>query len=374
MAPAKRDVGDRLERAIEERADLEGEIARGEAAGPPERRHLVRSAIWLGLTAISLYLVAPSLLDVLSSWQDLEKLAPAWLVAMAVLQALSIASLCALQRLAVRARRWGPVVTSQLVGNAMAKIVPGGGAVGAAFQYRMLVDAGLNGATVVGGLTVANLLVFAFVLAMPVLAIPAVIRGIVPHDLVNATLIGAAVFAVLAALGAWCLRSDRPLRTIGRLVQEVRNRLRPKVAPLTGLPKRLLRERDRVLTTFGPQWLRALLATTGRWAFDYATLLAALAAVGSHPRASLVLLAFCAAQLLAQIPITPGGLGFVEAGLTATLTLAGVSPGNAVLATFAYRLFSFWLPLPAGLVAYAVHRRALARQRPTSVSTDGPEL
>lgn len=358
---AKRDVGDRLERAIEERADLEGEIARGEAAGPPERRHLVRSAVWLGLTAISLYLVAPSLLDVLSSWRDLEQLAPAWLIAMAILQALAIASLCALQRLAVRARRWGPVVTSQLASNAMAKIAPGGGAVGAAVQYRMLVDAGLDGATVVGGLTVANVLVFALVLAMPVLAIPAVIRGAVPHDLVNATLIGAAVFVVLAALGAWCLRSDRPLRTIGRLVQKVRNRLRPKVPPLTGLPKRLLRERDRVLATLGPQWPRALLATTGRWAFDYATLLAALAAVGSHPRASLVLLAFCAAQLLSQIPITPGGLGFVEAGLTATLTLAGVSPGNAVLATFAYRLFSFWLPLPAGLVAYAVHRRALAR-------------
>jgi hypothetical protein len=49
-----------------------------------------------------------------------------------------------------------------------------------------------------------------------------------------------------------------------------------------------------------------------------------------------VLLAFCAAQILAQIPITPGGLGFVEAGLTGTLTLIGVPAGSAVLATFTY--------------------------------------
>jgi uncharacterized membrane protein YbhN (UPF0104 family) len=41
------------------------------------------------------------------------------------------------------------------------------------------------------------------------------------------------------------------------------------------------------------------------------------------------------------------------------LTLAGVSAGDAVLATFAYRLFSYWLPLPAGLVAYVLHRRSL---------------
>src|SRR6185436_7041690 len=98
-------------------------------------------------------------------------------------------------------------------------------------------------------------------------------------------------------------------------------------------------------------------ATVGRWAFDYGTLLAALAAVGSTPRPALVLLAFCAAQVLAQIPVTPGGLGFVEAGLTATLALAGVGAGAAVLATFAYRLFQYWLPLPLGLVGLGLQRR-----------------
>jgi len=117
---------------------------------------------------------------------------------------------------------------------------------------------------------------------------------------------------------------------------------------------RLLRERDRILAALGPRWKRALLATVGRWTFDYLTLLAALAAIGSHPRPGLVLLAFCGAQVLAQIPITPGGLGFVEAGLSAMLVLAGVSAGDALLATFAYRLFSYWLPLPIGLVGFAL--------------------
>ena len=64
-----------------------------------------------------------------------------------------------------------------------------------------------------------------------------------------------------------------------------------------------------------------------------------------------------AAQILGMIPITPGGLGFVEAGLTATLALAGVSGGEAVLATLIYRLASYWLPMPSGLVAYLLFRR-----------------
>jgi uncharacterized protein (TIRG00374 family) len=279
---------------------------------------------------------------------------------MLVLQAATAACLWALQRETLQVRVWSPIVTSQLSGNAISKVAPGGGAVGAALQYRMLVESGLESSRIVGGLTIANLLTLAAVLAMPILAIPAIIRGLVPHDLVNVTLMGAGVFILLAGLGAWCLAADAPLLWIGRMVQRVRNRLRHGAEPLTSLPARLLRERDRILQTLGTGWKRALLATVGRWTFDYLTLLAALAAVGSTPRASLVLLSFCAAQLLSQIPLTPGGLGFVEAGLTGMLTLAGVSAGDAVLATFAYRLFSYWLPLPAGLVGYLFHRRALA--------------
>src|SRR4029079_8484301 len=155
------------------------------------------------------------------------------------------------------------------------------------------------------------------------------------------------------AIGAVLLSTDGPLQWVGRVIQRVRNRIRRGAEPLHRLPERLMRERARILSTLGTRWKPALLATVGRWTFDYLTLLAALAAVGSTPRASLVLLSFCAAQLLAQIPLTPGGLGFVEAGLTGMLTLAGVSAGDAVLATFAYRLFSYWLALPAGPAASA---------------------
>jgi uncharacterized protein (TIRG00374 family) len=68
-------------------------------------------------------------------------------------------------------------------------------------------------------------------------------------------------------------------------------------------------------------------------------------------------LAYAAAELAAQIPFTPGGLGFVEAGLVGTLTLAGTPAPAAVTATLLYRLVSYWLPIPAGGVAYLLFRR-----------------
>jgi uncharacterized protein (TIRG00374 family) len=357
-------VGDRLEHAIEQHADTEHELERAEAEQPPRRR-LVRTALWLAVTGVSLYLVAPSLVDTLGSWEDLDRLSPAWLALMLALQTGTLACVWALQYLAMRGPSWPAVISSQLAGNALGKVAPGGGALGGALQYKMLVQAGLPGPRAVAGLTAVNLLTFAAVLAMPVLAIPGILRGGVNRDLLEATAVGVAVFVALFALGAVLIAYDGVLAWVGRVIQRVRNRLRRGSEPLEHFPERLLRERDRIVGTLGPRWKRALAATSGRWALDYATLLAALAAVGSQPRPTLVLLAFCAAQVLSQIPITPGGLGFVEAGLTAMLTLAGVPAGAAVLATFAYRLFQYWLPLPVGLGAFGWHARRYRAVVPT---------
>jgi uncharacterized protein (TIRG00374 family) len=365
-APRRR-VGDRLEEAIEHRADVAGELARGELAletEPAKRGAALRRTIfWLVVSGVSLYLVAPSVIAVFGSWRQIERLSVGSLLAMAALQGAALFCLWALQLLSLRKARWQPVIASQLAGNALAKIAPGGGAMGAALQYRMLVEAGLPAPGVVSGLTAANLLTLAIVLALPVLAIPAILRGGVDPDLVNAAVGGLAVFVLLFVIGVLLLSSERPLRWVGRVIQRVRNRLRRRAEPLRHLPDRLVGERDRIVGTLGPRWKRALAAALGRWAFDFGCLLAALRALDVHPRLGLVLLAFCAAQVLAQIPLTPGGLGFVEAGLSATLTLAGVPAGTAVVATFVYRLFAYWLQLPLGLVGLALQRRPAQQHR-----------
>ena len=366
---AREHIGDRLEGAIEARADAERQIAEGEARRPPRRR-LLRCAFWLAITGVSLYLVAPAVIDTASSWRQLTELAPGWAAVAVAVQGAAVVCLWWLQRIAMHQAAWYAVSTSQLAGNGMAKVAPGGGAVGAALQYKLLVQAGVDGGRAVAGLTASNLLTLAIVLALPVVALPALIRGTVDRSLAELALGGFAIFVVLAAAGAVAFSTDGSLRWVGRVVQRARNRLRRRhAAPVTDLPDRLVHERDRIRDTVDERWHSALAAGIGRWAFDYATLVAALAAVDSHPRPSLVLLAFCAAQLLGQLPLTPGGLGFVEAGLTATLALAGVGAGAAVLATFAYRLLTYWLPMPLGVVGAILHHRRYAAA-PPAVAVD----
>lgn len=324
-------------------------------------RALTRRIAFLLVSLVMLYVLWPSLLAVFSTGPELLSLSPAWLGAMLALEAGSFASAWALQRFAVRASTWFGVATAQLAGNAVSRIVPAGAAAGGAVQFRMLASAGIDATAAGTGLAAASLISTATLLALPLLAVPAVIAGRpVPRGLVQTAWLGAGVFVLAFAAGLVLLTTDAWLAPVGRAIEWILNRIRRR-HPSSGLPAQLRVARDAIRRDLGRKWWEALLASLGNWLFDYLALLAALTAVGSRPRPSLVLLAYVASMVLGMIPLTPGGLGFVEAGLTTLLVLAGVSAADAALATLAYRLVSYWLPLPAGLVATALHRRRYGR-------------
>ncbi len=194
-------------------------------------------------------------------------------------------------------------------------------------------------------------------MALPIFVLPAILAGTpIANGLLHAALLGLVAFVLFAGFGALVLSMDGPLRWAGHVVQSVRNRLKRKAPPMTGLSDRLVYERNRIRTVLGKRWKAALLLSSGRLAFDFGTLLACVRATGIKPNPSLVLLAYAVAGLLALIPITPGGLGIVEAGLSALLILAGVPGVDAVVATLAYRIISYWLPILVGPFAYFAFR------------------
>jgi uncharacterized protein (TIRG00374 family) len=336
----------------------------------------MRKVIWrivlLLISGLSLYLLAPKLIDVFTSWPDLKTLKPAWIALALVFEAMSYVSLWEVQRIALRASSWFAVGTAQLASSAAGSVIPGGAATAGAFGYRMLVQAGIPGGDVAAGLTATTLATTTVVFALPVLAVPALLGGLaVPHRLFQAALVGIAGFVVVAVVGALAFAWDRPLDLLGRGVGWILKRT-PKRDAAAGLSQRLLHQRDRIRSSFGARWQFAIAGGVGKVGFDYLALVCCLAAVGARPHPSLVLLAYVAGALLALIPFTPGGLGFVEAGLTGMLALAGVGGQQALVATLAYRLVSFWLALPTGGIAYLLYRRRYGSAGSSSASTTSP--
>jgi len=316
-----------------------------------------RTALVLVFTGISLYVFLPSLLAVASSWRALEHVEWPFALLVLVCEAASFGCLWELDRIALRTCAWFPVVAAQLSGNAAGRILPGGGATATAFTVSMLRRAGIDSGEATAALGTSTLLQLATTLALPILALPAILGGApVSHDLATAAYLGIAVLAALLAAAAAAFLYDEPLAVAGRAAQWLLNHTLRRRRPVSGLPQAFIAERDFIRTTVGERWRAATLAAVGNTGFDYLALLCALRAVGAAPRPSLVVLAYAAAELLALMPLTPGGLGFVEAGLVGTLTLAGVPAHEALTATLLYRLVAYWLPLPVGGVAYVLFR------------------
>jgi uncharacterized protein (TIRG00374 family) len=71
-----------------------------------------------------------------------------------------------------------------------------------------------------------------------------------------------------------------------------------------------------------------------------------------------IALAYAAGQLVAVLPVTPGGLGIVEGSLTFALVAYGGAREQTLAAVLLYRLVSYWGLLPAGALCYLGLRRA----------------
>jgi uncharacterized protein (TIRG00374 family) len=349
-------------------------------------------AVMLAVTGVGLYVVAPSLLSAFGAWPGLAEVKPRWFVILVVLETLSLASLWWLTRLALEPDpvrlpdpddvldpestashemaealatshrvAWGTVATAQLAGTAASRVVPGGAATGGVVQGRLLIQAGQPAASVASALTGVGLITTAVLLLLPVLTLPALLIGPPPEEQLRLGLVVSLIVAVvIVGVGVTVLTWPRVLVVAGRLVGHVIHRVRPSVTA-DSTATLLSAQRARVAAAFqGRWWLAVFLAAANRM-FDYAALVAALAAFGVRARPSEVLLAFVVAQALAMVPITPGGLGFVESGLTALLVVIGVPADISVIATLLYRLVSFWLPIPIGVLAWAGWRIHLGR-------------
>jgi uncharacterized protein (TIRG00374 family) len=71
---------------------------------------------------------------------------------------------------------------------------------------------------------------------------------------------------------------------------------------------------------------------------------------GTVPVAS-VAVVYLTGSALGSIVPTPGGLGAVEAALSAGLRATGLAGAVAVSSVLLFRLLTFWLPVPAGWAA-----------------------
>ncbi|TQS41899.1 lysylphosphatidylglycerol synthase transmembrane domain-containing protein [Cryptosporangium phraense] len=239
-----------------------------------------------------------------------------------------------------------------VAGNAVANVLPLGGAAGTAVNYGMVRGWGHSSADYVRFAVVSKSCDFVAKLMLPLPAVGGLLAvgGLSPARggwvLLAVAGAGAAVgvVVVLALLG----RASRVLRAVP-----------PRVGGswAVGVAERtagLVRRR----------WVALVVGLGGYLALQGVLLWLCFTAVGLHLPLPTTFATLVALRLLALLAITPAGVGFVEAGTITVLVALRVDPTGALAGLLLYRAFVLLAEVPAGgltIAWWATTRRRTPR-------------
>ena len=237
----------------------------------------------------------------------------------------------------------------QLSTRALSSLVPGGSAAGSALGYRLMVASGVPGPDAGFALATAGLasaVVLNFILwAGLIVSIP--LRGVNPvygtAAIAGIILMGIAV-AIIFGLIEGQERSERILRSVARRLHLNEDRAGEAVRHIGGRMQELAA--DRALLR------RLVLWASANWLIDATALWVFLRAFGGSVPPDGLIVAFGLANVLAAIPLTPGGLGIVEGTYVPVLVGFGLPRATAVVGVVSYRIAQYWLPILIGGVCY----------------------
>ncbi len=97
----------------------------------------------------------------------------------------------------------------------------------------------------------------------------------------------------------------------------------------------------------------ALLAALIYYISNIAALYFSFLAFHTVPNLALVTSAYLLALIISFITLTPAGIGTAEAVMILIFLQFNMSPAIATAGVLAFRIFSFWIPIPAGALSYA---------------------
>jgi uncharacterized protein (TIRG00374 family) len=306
------------------------------------------SEVWRTLTDMT-WLETLSLLGA-AAWN----LVTYWLLLMVVLPELRLAQ--------------AMVVTE--TSTAIASTLPGGPAFGLATAYSMYLSWGFSRPRIALALVVSGVGDLFAKLFMPILALVALaLYGDASGSLVIASIIGVSLLAVAMTLFVVALSSEDAAHRVGDGVARLVSRALGvfKRGPVHGWGEGLARFRAETVDTLRARWHLLLGVALLSHLSLYVVLLLALRHVGVSEAEvgwAEALGAFAFVRLLSAVPITPGGLGVVELGLTAALAVVGGAEEQVLAAVLVFRGLTFLIQIPFGAATYFYWRHNQSWRRP----------
>jgi len=323
-------------------------------------RQIVLGGLGLAVVVLTFAVVLPRIASYEDVWQVVKTLDTAWLLALGAAVVVNVVTYAPPWMIALPGLRFRQALPFTQASTALTYVAPGGGIVGMAGSYGLLRIWGFGPTEVARAVTLTGIWNQLANLLLPVVAVLLLsVENQQDALLTTVALVGGIAFGVAVALLALVFWSDALARGIGEVCERalswvLRTIRRHKV--VEGWPERLVRFRRATVGLIRRRWAWLTLAAVGGNVAVFLVLLVSLRAVGIGAGEITWIEAFAGwslARALQLIPLTPGGVGPVELGMTGILVGFGGANAEVVAAVLIYRAFTILPTLLLGLATMA---------------------
>jgi uncharacterized protein (TIRG00374 family) len=345
----------------------------GAVAQVNRRRSIITAVIGLIIMVAVFAFLFPQFANYGQAFEQLQRLNPWWVLALLAASVVNIWVYPWTAKAALPELTYGQSFVSRQSGFLMSNILPGGGAVAVGTQYAILARYGVKPGAAASAVSADAVWTYLMTLATPALAVLLlVLEGRSTAGYLTIAIVGFLLVLVSIFLLWLVLRSETGARMVAGWLQTPTNwvfRLIRKPAPdlSTVLVNFSTTAHDLVVQ----RWPQLTVTNVGAQLGPFLVLFVSLWALDAFPQPLSVVEIFAAysiAILLVSFPITPGGLGTVDAALVALLVAFGVDSATAVAADLIWRLVWFLPQLLIGIGTFSwfswSRRRDLARSTP----------
>jgi uncharacterized protein (TIRG00374 family) len=346
---------------VNERPADENGGAQGKKKHSPARR-VVSALISLVIVGAIFIYAIPRFADYSAVWATITTLTPVEFTTLLAATVFNLFTYWLANMAALPGLRLGHAAVVTQTTTSVANTIPAGGAVAVGLTFSILSSWGFDAQAITLYIGVTGVWNIFMKLALPVVSLALLaITGQAAPALVVAAVIGLVVLIVAVSLFALALWKKEFARRIGDGIGRfVSWFLRPfHKGPITTWGEQAIAFRKRTIVLVQRRWLQITLTTVMSQLALWLVLLLCLRHVGISEQevTTLQTLAvFAFGRLLAAVPITPGGVGFVELGYIGGLTAAGGNEAQVVAAVLLFRVLTYGIQIPIGGFTYVIWR------------------
>ncbi|MCF8531154.1 MAG: flippase-like domain-containing protein [Candidatus Nanopelagicales bacterium] len=320
------------------------------------RRNLISAVVGLVVMVLLFWFISQNAGEYTKAFAELGSIDTIWRVGIVIASLVNIAIYPLTAIAAIHSLSYLHASLSRQAGFTLSNIVPGGGAVAVATQYAVLARYGVPQARAAAAVSADAIYTYLFTLGAPSIAVLLlVLEGRSTAAFMTTALIGLAAVIISLIVIIAVLRSEESARKIGSWLQRPVNKvfhLIHKAAP--DIAAMLSQFHNQASDLIRTRWKSLTITNVSAQMAPMLVLWAALMGLGvTESQLSIIELfaAYSVALVLTAFPITPGGLGTVDAALIALLVAFGVESSTAVAADLLWRLGWFLPQLLVGAVA-----------------------